>query len=89
MTEPTRTNMSTKVCNCSTLDIQTVVTLVTVTEVTVVTLDRNKHVYKTWQQFVSAIGITKDVLGHGSKAFFTFAFCLIKKIKSKKKNKKN
>ena len=49
----------------STLDIWTVVTLVkTVTVVTLVTVvavvrvDRNKHVCKTLQQFVSAIGIT-------------------------------
>ena len=38
----------------SILDIYTVVTLVA-TE-TVVAVDRNKHVYKTLQQFASAIG---------------------------------
>ena len=45
----------------------TVVTLVTtVTVVTVGTVDRNKIICKTLQQFESAIGITLDSVGHGS-----------------------
>ena len=48
--------------------VVTVVTTVTIlTVLTVVTANRNKHVCKTLHQFVSAIGITNDSVGHGSE----------------------
>ena len=45
----------------------TTVTVVTVlTVVTVKTVNRNKRVCEALHQFVSAIGIIKDSVGHGS-----------------------
>ena len=37
-----------------------------VTTVTLVTVDRKNHVYKTLQQFLLAIGIINDLEAHGS-----------------------
>ena len=63
----------------STFDIKTVVTVMaTVIVVTEVKVERNKHVCKTLQQFVSAIGFVKDLVGRWSvpcSPLFRLVFC--------------
>ena len=49
------------------MNVVTVVIAVTVVRVvTVLTVDRNKHICKSLNRFVLAKGVTKHLVGHGS-----------------------